>query len=405
MADYLGLPKDLFSDILSQLPSKIIIRCRSVCKSWFTLVSTREFRLLHLKKYNQSNPRFIMRRYDLMDDREMYSVHLDNLALTVDHTIIEFPFSCTPCTNEYLKIIGCIHGVLCLRHEKCNYIEEKIILWNPSIRKNLTISPPKIRKSRMGNLFTALGFQYDKISDDYKVVRVAYNYRYSPRSRQPSRAYHVDIYSIKTAIWRTIPFPPDFNSVYIKGSPVLLNGCVHWIMDRSATCSCRLVTHRSILKFDASAEVFTEIYLPKLLDNETPMHLELALYEERLVLILYRRVKWPGTGASRPIRYIIWALNDYGGNQNSWAVICNMCNDRIEMGRVLQIRDNGKLIMGGRYGPLKELYHNVGYYDSQCGGFIVEDSIYIDKYQESLALWDVGYDVLRDDPRDEGLNE
>ncbi|XP_071688056.1 F-box/kelch-repeat protein At3g23880-like [Rutidosis leptorrhynchoides] len=394
MEDY--LPKELLSDILSKLPSKTILRCRSVCKSWFSLISTREFQIFYLEKYNKSNPRLLMRRYDLMHDREMYSVHHDSLALTVDpDTVIEFPFNCTPCPRCYLRIIGSIDGVVCLGHKKCAYKEEKIILWNPSIRIKLPIFPPMMRIRRMLNYSVALGFGYDKVTDDYKVVRLAYNYHYSPRPQ-------VDIYGVKTAIWRAIPFPSDFLCIYFKGSPVYLNGCVYWIMYRWVSHGWHIITQCSIMKFDVSAEMFEEIQLPEPLDDESPINLELELFNERLIVIKPMRLQLHSRGASK---YNMWALNNYE-NQNSWEEICKISYGRIDLGRVLRIRDNGELIMGARYGKTKIRDRNVGYYDSECRGFIMEDSIYIDKYQESLALLDVGDDVLSEDRRGaEGLNE
>ncbi|PWA89070.1 F-box associated domain, type 1 [Artemisia annua] len=379
------LPDELNFDILSRLPSKSLLRCRSVCKAWLSLISSEKFTAAHLQKFNQLHPRKLVRRFELLKNRETYSVHLDNKSLTVDPgTLITFPFKCKDCDINSFGIRGCCNGVVCLSHE-CILKEDKIILWNPSIRRKLDIHPPNIHLSLIAYYFPALGFGYDKINDDYKVVKVTYNHHvvYAPQ---------VEIYTVRTATWREVAFPQHLPSMYFKGPQVFLNGCVHWIAfewwkTNSPYCS--------IMKLDLSTELFEEIPLPTCFVSEAPASLELALVNEQLAVVFSKNLHLPRASAST---YIIWVMKEYK-NPTSWKMMWNVKYDR-DMGRVLQLTDSGEIIMGSRYGELMFRDYIMGYYDPHCLGFITEESIYVDRYEESLALLDIGEDIIKEEEED-----
>ncbi|KAJ9558489.1 hypothetical protein OSB04_013103 [Centaurea solstitialis] len=113
------------------------------------------------------------------------------------------------------------------------------------------------------------------MSDDYKVVSLTYLECYPTRSRPK-----VEVYTVKTGIWREVIFPHNLSCFYIqsKWSQIFSNGCVHWICTSDSNWS-----HYSILTFDINTELFGEILLPEFLAQEHS--LKISVVGESLAVI------------------------------------------------------------------------------------------------------------------------
>ncbi|PNX81999.1 F-box/kelch-repeat protein [Trifolium pratense] len=103
------LPFDLISEILCNLPVKLLLQLQCVCKSWKSLISDHNFAKKHLRK---STPRLMIQR-----------------------TKLRFPNSLK---NKYCSPSGVCScdGILCFVADNGSFV-----LWNPSIRK-FKILPP-----------------------------------------------------------------------------------------------------------------------------------------------------------------------------------------------------------------------------------------------------------------------
>ncbi|KAJ9558588.1 hypothetical protein OSB04_013202 [Centaurea solstitialis] len=112
------------------------------------------------------------------------------------------------------------------------------------------------------------------MSDDYKVVSLTYLECYPTRSRPK-----VEVYTVKTGIWREVIFPHNLSCFYIQSewSQIFSNGCVHWICTSDSNWS-----HYSILTFDINTELFGEILLPEFLAHK---HLKISVVGESLAVI------------------------------------------------------------------------------------------------------------------------
>nr|KAJ0228653.1 hypothetical protein LSAT_V11C100034620 [Lactuca sativa] len=207
MADY--LPSELIVKILSRLPSKSLPRCRST----------------HLHNFNQLNSHNIISCCLQPQNRESYTIHLDDQHLTLG-THTDFAFSLTPDDydygNPFFMMIGCCKDIIFLYNATST--RNEILLWNPSIRRKVTLTAPvqPYRNYKRDHIFV-FGFGYCKISDDYKVFRLVCNgIAFLDRPM---------IYTVKTATWKTIRFSQDSISCRILGdrSHVFLNGSVHWL--------------------------------------------------------------------------------------------------------------------------------------------------------------------------------
>ncbi|KAI3457105.1 hypothetical protein Pfo_013768 [Paulownia fortunei] len=287
MSDY--LPQEVLINILTRLPPKSLIKFRCVSKSWNSLISSPYFISLHTQQAVLSNSHtsptyhFIVRRYSKNQKAEIYSVYSDSNEFHEQNNIrIENPFRNV--TRFYYRIVGSSNGVLCLSDDLFGHTH-LIFLWNPLIRRKVTLPLPKATFESTWPCMCVLGFGFDVKNDDYKVVRVAYaqvDYGYSVPPK-------VEVYALRARNWRGISgkFPRSWMVDYFW-SQAFVNGNVHWVAYRSKARQAEV--ENLIIVFDMSNEVFDELQLPGTLANELPFNLNTAILEQSLAIYQYDAV-------------------------------------------------------------------------------------------------------------------
>ncbi|KAI3790275.1 hypothetical protein L2E82_03204 [Cichorium intybus] len=180
-----------------------------------------------------------------IDDEDFSTLHAENqLPLCprrryIGITAVKFPM------RRDFRIVGSCNGILCL-YDRDEYT---ISLWNPSIRRKLTL-PDCPRRCFTGQ---KIGFGFDPITDDYKIVSIS-----SPR-QNGGIVESSFVYSMKTRTWCAITSPtPWFSEV--ASYAVFFNGALHWVVG-AYSVEPRDVRHY-ILTFDLSTQVFGMIELP-----------------------------------------------------------------------------------------------------------------------------------------------
>ncbi|KAJ9558610.1 hypothetical protein OSB04_013224 [Centaurea solstitialis] len=381
------LPDEVIVEILSMLPAKSLIRCRLVCKSWLNLISSTKFKLMHLHNFNQLNPRYFVRRLDYFASKEWFCVHFDDEDFTFDSgTQIEFPFDICR-TNLCYRIIGCCNGVVCLCDDddffEIDFRLDMIILWNPSVRRKLTLPLPMFHSIGFKNPHVVLGFGYDMMSDDFKVVSLTYDDR--PSTTRPK----VEVYSVKTGIWRKVMFPNNLRCFYIQSnwSRIFFNGCMHWI----AYDPIPGVSHYSIITFDVTTELFGEIALPEFLAEK---YLRVCVVGESLAVIPSSELSFDGLKSGST--YTVMVMKEYK-NPASWTMLYHVHYPKLELGKPLRLRNNGDMIVELENRDVIIFNHYEGNYVYVFRDCLEEDYVdyrtYVDRYEESLALLDVGDSV------------
>ncbi|KAM7493540.1 hypothetical protein LguiB_028149 [Lonicera macranthoides] len=76
-------------------------------------------------------------------------------------------------------------------------------LWNPSIRKFVTVPGPDITFWSHGSYSNSYGFGFDTATDDYKVVRLVHLENDDDTSIVPPE---VELYELSTGAWRRINY-------------------------------------------------------------------------------------------------------------------------------------------------------------------------------------------------------
>ncbi|KAK6121253.1 hypothetical protein DH2020_045027 [Rehmannia glutinosa] len=238
------LPEEILIDIFSRLPTKSVGKCRCLAKTWRTLLSTPSFIKSHLARTRKT------RQENLILITHSQSIH--SIAnIKDDDTVsreLELP-------DLWAEVVGSCDGLVLFIN-----VDDEVILVNP-----ITLQQAKIPTSPLAfersESFTMHAIGYDSLRDDYKVVVLSYLETYNG-SRPSYLDTFVDVYSVKTGVWKRIgisPYPfADLDFAY----GVFVNEAIHWLsMNSKLDCPYVLIA-----AFDLANEVFFEIPAPRGID-------------------------------------------------------------------------------------------------------------------------------------------
>ncbi|KAK1369514.1 hypothetical protein POM88_035606 [Heracleum sosnowskyi] len=295
---------DLLYEIFIHLPVETLLRFKSVCKTWLALISSPCFVKSHLATAAASDDQIhIAHSYDYDNHNDTYFVLIDVVSReTADYLDLPFSMDKFPYMPNCI-IFGSACGVvsvLCILND--DKYAPIIYLWNPATRLSKRIRSCDF-KTKYEAL--ALGFNYDSISNDFKVVTVVL----------PS--YSAAVYSANTNVWRNInPNPIDF--------PVdcIFDVCVDGIL-------CAAGSH-GMIAFDLNAEVFNcGIKFPAPIFDESitefsfsDHHATITKYNASIAAIIRKRSDYD-------CKINLWSLDDEaclrgGGICPSWTLRLNI---------------------------------------------------------------------------------
>ena len=163
------LPYDVLPEILHGLPVKTLIQFRCVSKSWNSLITSPAFinsNLTRTRSHSDSN-KLIVRYLDVTPHVERYKlIHEDNDnndSSSEQIQDLKLPLR-SRLICDYFQLVGSENGLFCL------YDENRFILWNPCIRKFINLPNPSVT----GFFPCYLAFGFDSKTNDYKVVKIAF---------------------------------------------------------------------------------------------------------------------------------------------------------------------------------------------------------------------------------------
>ncbi|GLT54811.1 hypothetical protein SLA2020_279780 [Shorea laevis] len=318
MSDY--LPDEAIIEIISRLPVKSLIKFRCVSKTWRSLISSSDFITNHLNRAlsDPQYPPYLLFHYsDEQLQKERFTLHSHEDPFPQNQSWEEeeeeeeaeggffahpsgFIELHSPVERIKLSLVNSCGGLVCLA---CGFLKFKnsYIVWNPCIRKSISVPEPDIG-FKSDPLLPYVGFGYDSKNDDYKLVRLAYSQVLPPM---------VEIYTLRTGAWRSVTAPgplyfisPDYLSNW--SLPVFLNGKVHWLAStpQHQGAICRNV----IMTFDMEDEAFGEMAMPKSLEGVHDLDVFVGLFDG-LLAVLPR---------GRPSEFqSLWVMKKYGVSE-SW---------------------------------------------------------------------------------------
>ncbi|KAL8128628.1 hypothetical protein V2J09_017783 [Rumex salicifolius] len=329
-----NVPLDIWSEILSRLPVKSLVRFRLVSKSWKELIDDPDFCRSHLDHFkNNSNESQLLVvqgwvEYCIIRCSETLKTtrRLGCLG-SWDRKNNAYKSTATPGFNGNWHIWFSVDGLIML---KCiaHVLKTKLMLWNPSIKKCRLI-PHSHDIALDISKCVELGLGFDPLIKDYKLVRVTLH---------SSTVCSVEIYTVGAASWRTIAVHGKASSSWpwtaCERESVYLNGCLYFISGNREAAS----RSKELIAFDLSTEVFKIANLP-VYDNSAPKddyHDSLVFVDGGCSLALLR---FSNLGGS------IWAYDNAASSSSSscWSMRCTFARS---IPRFLYLKKNGDLLFG-----------------------------------------------------------
>ncbi|GJW52460.1 F-box associated domain containing protein [Tanacetum coccineum] len=155
-----SMPNEIIVEILLKLPVGSLLRVKSVCKLWQSLISDPYFIKSHLSLAT-SNPHYIHHR--LISDYDFSSCRLYDVMFDKPITVVKDQFKHS--RHELIRIFSSCNGLLFINHEKNR------LVWNPTTGRSSKLVPYHGMPPVYG-CYLRYGFGYDESTDDYKVVLI-----------------------------------------------------------------------------------------------------------------------------------------------------------------------------------------------------------------------------------------
>ncbi|KAL3508957.1 hypothetical protein ACH5RR_028358, partial [Cinchona calisaya] len=183
-----------------------------------------------------------------------------------------------------------------------------IILWNPSIKKSVFLPKPNVTLSSHGEYFHSIAFGFDRVSNDYKLVRIV-------EVEDTWLVPLVELFKLSTGECEDISHVAIPCHIYMRCSNACINGALHWL----GPCECG---DEVILLYDLSNDVFEVITLPDcvlkeghpLQESDPDLVTKMVdIYEGSVALVVYDQ-------DSSDHNFCLWIMKRYGF-VDSWTMI------------------------------------------------------------------------------------
>nr|GEX52144.1 hypothetical protein [Tanacetum cinerariifolium] len=281
-------------DILVRLDGEDLIRCKSVCKSWLSLISSTRFVKKHLdytcnkdlNNHELGHRRIIMPSYT-------YTINDEKTLYDSDYL----------CHDWY--IVGSSNGLICISMSTVN---AQVLVTNPLTKEvKILQNPPQIPNltSSLNRFLLCWGFGYDSLSDDYKVVMGI---------RWDKVGTLFLVLTLKSNTWKAVTFA---KYKIISRVGILWNGALHWFMK---DCNTKKIV---ILSFHLSRQEFTEIPQPD--DSRYLFDYQNFLGIADKCLCIYRNYS--------PVQR--WVMKTYNDKQ-SWELMSYGCEMKYDIAHTLK---------------------------------------------------------------------
>ncbi|XP_059650504.1 F-box/kelch-repeat protein At3g06240-like [Cornus florida] len=238
------IPHQLLVEILLKLPMNSLIRFKCVSKSWLSLISHSYFTRTHLNQSKSITKRILI--VNFCPSSVVYTVDLGSThnEVIVAENIDNIIFDIMP-HHHHPHIIGSCNGLVCIGF----LYGSSYVIFNPYTKESKRIPYCNLLPCCPS---LVCGFGYDRLSDDYKLVKLG--------------KQSVYIYSLRAGSWKKVQDYVE-NSFYVEYScystrGMLLNGAIHWFcLDINSNRKSKIAA------FDLVGEKLSEIPLPSFFTN------------------------------------------------------------------------------------------------------------------------------------------
>ncbi|GKC31373.1 F-box domain containing protein, partial [Tanacetum coccineum] len=196
-------------------------------------------------------------------------------------------------------------------------------IWNPSIRKSVSILIPNVLKDTNGDRYTVIGFGVcpDDTSDP-KLVKINVNATYT---------WVVEVFTLSTRVWQTVYRGTPFKSCALTADQVFIDGIIYWQtvgLDEG-------LWSNYIISFDLKREKFGEVSLSERLARA--YNLVVAKVNESLCLLEYYNEGETSVCG-------MWTMKD-GINKPFTKIYTVKVEGKSVFYRLLGFRNNGEVVL------------------------------------------------------------
>ncbi|KAF5199156.1 F-box protein cpr1 [Thalictrum thalictroides] len=336
------LPEDVVYHILLWLPVVSLLRFKSVCKAWCSLIESFDFitQHLHLSK-SRDNNKVIAWAPEMLDFQggPLFTFRFllfsgNNFQMSES---LDLPHRFDNPLERRGNLVSC-NGVICLVHRyDDSTIKDDVSLWNPATKQFRILPKSTVPIPEWSGLVNFhYGFGFDKITNDYKVVRIIHDDVLLDDGEQQSRV-RVEVYSLNMDSWRVLDvvLPIDIHIVSDPRTP-FRDGIYCWSGWDSFMENGLEVTRNSILSFDFAKEVFGTMPVPDVY-SYVRCDLKLALLRENIACF-----EWVFNPPKTDNWHCkIWVLNEYGVKE-SWTKLYTVVLESLAFPRFLSM--NGMIV-------------------------------------------------------------
>lgn len=265
---------DLLTEILLNLPAKTLIRFKSVCKLWLTLISSHQFSYRHNLHHSRSKPEhsLLLRLKETSDYFYLQSsIHVKKLV----------PYHFPPSLVGPITIQSFSNGLILLQCCQAENPEESCHVYNPTTKQSRQIS---LNTNVIYKCVLGLSLAFDPLeSPHFKIICVrATKIRSSNLWRSWWRRCLIEMYESDTDSWKVYgqpflaPRSLDFNrGIYCKGS-------IHWRGVFFDLRHCAVKNHPEVVvPEDTGMENFHECYI----ESNGYLHNVRHFLERRIVMV------------------------------------------------------------------------------------------------------------------------
>ncbi|KAK9681729.1 hypothetical protein RND81_10G023700 [Saponaria officinalis] len=293
----LNIPEEIIHyDILTRVLVKSLLRFKSVCKYWYTLINSSTFINIHQKYSVESRSHDYYSEFLIISNE--FGSNTCELMYIDDHNSTSLRnFKIEDVNNfTYFSTVGSCNGFICL---KLSDYYSGFKLCNPLTKEFRNIIDHPRDRIRKIVCLKKYRFGYNSVGRDYNIVIVT---SYRKYSYPPLFGGVVQVNSTRTNSWKTTDeFSPK---LFLTRKGVAINNTLHWnvLKEREKDDSNK----NDILKFDLHTEKLGRISYSAQLKNE--LDFDLMVSNGRLCTV---------TKNVTTDRIRIWTMNEYGISE-SW---------------------------------------------------------------------------------------
>ncbi|KAL4379572.1 hypothetical protein GQ457_02G032090 [Hibiscus cannabinus] len=383
MSDY--MPVEVIVEILQRLPVKSLVRCRSVCKSWNTLISHPSFVSVHLQASLSNNTPFLLLGCLKKEGLE-YSLRHDNDGFG---KLKQLPFPPFGCVSDS-QVVGSCNGVICVHLYPYDVDEEfRFVLWNPSIQKYISLPQPRLSFSEAADF--NVGFGFDSRTHDYKLFIVGVD--------KDGCWIQPYLFSLNENCWKRLN-AFSTNHEFFPVPLHFVNGAVHWsgFRERNNVQDRERRQYVEALFPDEKADICFQwpVYLQGSLGKSTLIDSLVAAAVGIIAQEVAGDVRMTNIRADEAERGItikstvaeleLWVMKEYGVVESWTKVLTLHTVPRYALfPRVMWFRKNGEVLFH---------MHNAKMASLDLNSQEMEDSLYLNSQKIEPHVVDAGADLL-----------